>query len=829
MSSTVDQDGLSESLLAFVASGKYPESENVVSANIALDFLPKGLQGISVARAQVEDEINSLSRATASDVDGWMSQARQLRADIERSRETARNIVAEHERTLPLRARVTDAAAKVLLMNTELAFNEGVTHVLEEIQKFSAHISNGRKAVKEEQINESITSLEAAENSFKISNLSRYSNVEGLLKGRLSSLRDSISNLLLSCWDRQVRLSKNALEIRPHYEKGQANLSTLITSLSRLGMLNSVTTSFQHGLLENIIQPILMPHSHGQSSGVSVESNGVRVGETSSSSSISEVIDRLLSVFRYLQEKLPESMSASVAETIMPKTSTMLSEYWLTPNIPLNLEGIADFENTLIHVSGFSKAIESLGWHGHEELTSWVNQFPRLWLTRRRVDSLDQVRRILVQSKGTTKEAERVEKEVVTNKDDVLLDTGVTDDWDANWSNESEEEAEQPAQAAVASEVKAEDDDDDVDAWGLGDKEDVIKANEDEHDEDAWGWGDEGEEENGTELLKPISEQKHHQKQDEAPAMEKRPGAKEIILTEHYTITDIPDSVIALVQQQVTDSSLLTTPEFSSSRVSASGNGLLALPTLIIAMFKAIASSFYSLKLNAGNIYLYNDSLYLAEQVHNLVEKHQLTRLTADVEGLERFGKLSYSREMQTQRTIVTDLLDGSQGFVHCSEQPFLRECENAIEGTVDRIRSVFKEWHPILSHSALLQAMGSLLSSVINKVIIDVEDLSDISETESQALVTFCNKLSTLEDIFIPESGVGATSMAAVYVRNWLKFQYLINILESSLADIKFLWTEGELHLEFSAEEVVELITALFAESDHRRRTISEIRRTHR
>ena len=246
-------------------------------------------------------------------------------------------------------------------------------------------------------------------------------------------------------------------------------------------------------------------------------------------------------------------------------------------------------------------------------------------------------------------------------------------------------------------------------------------------------------------------------------------------------------------------------------------------------MFKAIASSFYSLKLNAGHIYLYNDSLYLAEQVHKLVEQHNLTKLTADVEGLVRFGKLSYSKEMQTQRTIVTDLLDGSQGFVQCSEQPFLRECENAIDATVDRIRSVFKEWQPILSHSALLQAIGSLLSSVINKVNIEIEDLSDISAAESEKLVSFCNKLSTPEDIFIPEPGVGATSMAAVYVPNWLRFQYLINILEGTLADIKFLWTEGELHLEFSAEEVVELVTALFAESDHRRKTISEIRRTHR
>ena len=66
---------------------------------------------------------------------------------------------------------------------------------------------------------------------------------------------------------------------------------------------------------------------------------------------------------------------------------------------------------------------------------------------------------------------------------------------------------------------------------------------------------------------------------------------------------------------------------------------------------------------------------------------------------------------------------------------------------------------------------------------------------------------------------------MTAVYVRNWLRFQYLVNILESSLADIKFLWLEGELRLEFSPDEVIDLIKALFAESDYRRKAIAEIR----
>jgi centromere/kinetochore protein ZW10 len=59
MPSAVNQDDFSKSLLAFVADGKYPDSEDVISANIAPGFLPKGLQNISVARAQVEVSYNS--------------------------------------------------------------------------------------------------------------------------------------------------------------------------------------------------------------------------------------------------------------------------------------------------------------------------------------------------------------------------------------------------------------------------------------------------------------------------------------------------------------------------------------------------------------------------------------------------------------------------------------------------------------------------------------------------------------------------------------------------------------------------------------------------
>lgn len=54
MPSAVDKDDVSRSLLAFVADGKYPDSEDVVSAEFSSSLLPKGLQDIAQARAQLE-------------------------------------------------------------------------------------------------------------------------------------------------------------------------------------------------------------------------------------------------------------------------------------------------------------------------------------------------------------------------------------------------------------------------------------------------------------------------------------------------------------------------------------------------------------------------------------------------------------------------------------------------------------------------------------------------------------------------------------------------------------------------------------------------------
>ncbi|OQE06076.1 hypothetical protein PENVUL_c020G00308 [Penicillium vulpinum] len=826
---------LCQAVLDFVTEGTYPE-ESVVAGKFPAAALARELELISKAREQVENEISYLSRENTFDADDWIIQAKQLHADIERSRLTAREIVAQHEHTEPLQAKVEDARAKVALVETEIAFNQAVAGTLEEVHRLCQQLETGRAALRNGQITTAIEQLESTDAAVGKDAFFTNTNVMGILSDEVSLLRSEIVEALRSRWADQLKVDRQKGEFYVcGTDAGADSLESTITSLARLDILASANEKLQKDLFSVIINPILLPRPDGTSHGVVVTETSIRIEPEASKTTAMETLDRLSSVLRYLRENLPPSVSANFSESFIVTISSKAISGWLSSAIPTNLGGLAEFENILNHVLQFAKKIDSWGWTGQEELVSWANQAPRLWLTRRRVDSLDSVRKVLAASQGTTKQVERIEKEKVSRAEGAILESAGNDDWDADWDDDKEDE---PKKAETA---KPEEDEEDVSAWGLDEEEteetpDTAKlhaaaSTEDDDPDDAWGWGDEDEDDQEVDN-KPLQPKnavaaKPTDKKDVTGSI----SPKEVTLKEVFTITDIPESVLGVVRQQITDSKDISQPAYSNSSVASSGAGLLALPTLILAMFKATSSTFYSLKLNSGQMYLYNDSLYLADEIRKLVEEHELPRLQPDVEALEKFGKLAYSKEMQTQRTIVMDLLDGAQGFGQCSEQPFQTDCETSVSATVDRIRDVYKEWQPILSHSALLQSIGSLLSTVINKVVIDIEDLGDISEDQSRQLVSFCNQLSKLEDLFMHETDGDAEALpvTAIYVPSWLRFQYMINILESSLADIKFLWLEGELGLEFSADEVIDLIEALFAESDYRRRAISEIRRAPR
>lgn len=234
--------------------------------------------------------------------------------------------------------------------------------------------------------------------------------------------------------------------------------------------------------------------------------------------------------------------------------------------------------------------------------------------------------------------------------------------------------------------------------------------------------------------------------------------------------------------------------------------------------------------------FLYNDAMYLSEKLSDFSlawkQREDLTprarsmlRIDNDVRTLKSFANRSYSNEMSLQKTILQDLLGGSQSLVQQDDK------ESSIEAGTARIRSVAATWDPILRRSVWSQAVGSLADSLASRLISDVLEMSSIGQDEAYSIAQLIALATELDDLFMP-SKLSGTAPAldempttAQYAPSWLRLKYLGEVLQSNLNEVKFLWCDSELSLYFTVDEVIDLIHASFEDNARTRDTIREIK----
>ena len=627
--------------------------------------------------------------------------------------------------------------------------------------------------------------------------------------------------------------------------------------MTKLQIFDNVLLPFCKDLEMFVVAPRLQVAVDGKVASLAVAGDEISVSGQSSDLSAEALFSDLESIIAFLRNRLPSSVLDPLAQHLMPPMISRLVSTWLASAVPEGLDGMKDFQDTMSLVQKFGKSLDSYNWPGKGDLVEWTRSIPDVWLRKRQEHSLNEIRKSLSKGIGAIEQVERIETQVLSRHDEVFASNGGGDDWNAGWSDD-ESASPIKTQAGRTSQAAEGQDEEDVSAWGLDDEKDngTGQDNQDSSataydDADAWGWGDENEAEESKKAL-PFSESNRKKSQSDGLAEAPEQVEREITLKETYNITSLPKEILEMIIQIVSDAEKLETSDLVNSPVASAASNLLSLPGLVLAMYRASASASYASH-TSGSMFLYNDSLWLAERLQQLCSnrttrsgKHIQSRtahnlnLEAHVPALESYGKRAYAKEMESQRTIITDLLDGAQGFTNCTEHPFNQECDIAIASTVDRLRGLHKQWKDVLSHSALLQSLGSLLSTVMNKFVVDIEDMSDISEPESQQLAAYCNRIAALEDLFLPipqpsTDPAAATHsqsteqdlipLTALYAPHWRKFQHLASILESPLVDIKHSWTDGDLGLEFDTEELVDLVMALFADTPHRRGAVAEIR----
>ena len=803
------------SLLEAICDGTFPDSDNVLSSNIDGSNIPELLTTISASKTDIDKAIRSESQLLASSVDEWIAQAKKVQEEIRQCKLEARKILEEHEIVQSKQQECNEQSSKSNLLRKEILFTESLVSNLNHSAKTNQSLHDIEQLLSENKPSDACVALSNAQAD--IAALQGVC-VRAAARDYQSDLQSRIQTTLEADLDSSIthEHGKEESSLRIAFGNGPS----LLQVIPDVG--GSVKPSIEK-IQTFALEPLQLDSKSGRFlSQHTVDGDVFSIHYSNAAPSVSQVVDFTRDYIQYLYSHLPEELLDNVSRSLIPKVVAILITEWLNPSIPTDLGHLDDFDTMRAHVSSLAQSIDGYGSPSAIKLAQWLEQSPRIWLTKRKAETLDSVRRIFVVAQGNTHQVERMERQKAS-----ALSKQPTDDWNNSWDKEHRSSKETSSADGK--------DTDDTSGWGFDDDGDNNDNQEDAQDRshangdveaDAWGW--EEDDEDGSKAKKPSSTDAKTANGDRQQTIA---DSQELILTEYYSVTDIPDHLVEVISRDISDAVTLQGALHPSLSDIPAASGLLALPTLALAMFRATASTHYANASNLGNMNLYNDASYIADKLRDMNAPSGMQTIDADCAAMLKFARSAYAREMDTQRTVLNDLLDGAQGFGNCTQFPYAQEIENAVTTTVDRIRTVYMQWEPILSKSALLQSTGALLSTTIAKYINDIEELEDISEAQSHRLADFTSQFTALEDLFLatPPGRELATEdtvpMTAVYVNNWLKLQYLGQLLDSSLVDIEFLWSQGELSLEFSSEEVVDLVKALFADSSRRKAAITAVK----
>lgn len=159
----------------------------------------------------MKDEISALSQNKASDVDDWISQAKQLHEDIERSKLTAREIVKNYEKAQAIQSQVDDTAAKVGLLKRETAFTQSLRETLEKARAIDNHIETVQTYGNDNDLGTAVQRLEDVNLDLDQLALPQDSSIIIILKDKASGARSSLCATSQSLWNDLVCIKKEGI------------------------------------------------------------------------------------------------------------------------------------------------------------------------------------------------------------------------------------------------------------------------------------------------------------------------------------------------------------------------------------------------------------------------------------------------------------------------------------------------------------------------------------------------------------------------------------------------------------------------------------------
>ncbi|KAG1050022.1 hypothetical protein G6F43_007682 [Rhizopus delemar] len=280
-----------------------------------------------------------------------------------------------------------------------------------------------------------------------------------------------------------------------------------------------------------------------------------------------------------------------------------------------------------------------------------------------------------------------------------------------------------------------------------------------------------------------------------------------------YHISQSPQLLAVLISDTLAEAAELKTEHpISAAQLTEGVHDLLD-------MYRAIMPSHHRPQLlshPSSALIFRNDCFWLAHQLQTTSRRYGVD--LKEGERLEELGKAWQELCMMQRVDKIQTILDTLQSFSapQTSWEPVLST-------VLDLVRSFADDIRPRVDPAVFFDILGRIVDSVLNRLMGDLEDLTDIGADESHEIARSLNSLIQLVSVFDHQQPA-SPDLVGRLVPNWLKFWLLKDILEMNMREIMEAFRRGSLHM-FQKSELEHLLCALFADSDLRRMNLEEIR----
>ncbi len=779
---STEEGEIAKAILISIA-GSYPENDAIVSEELNNpQQLKRVLSRLDDATEDLKYKVQKIAQAHGLEWQEMMNREACKDSDVVDLENQSKAAIAVSMDPDDIEKRTNElirARESLAEENDEI---ERVKQVVAHLQAFHSLYTDADNAILNMEFQSSIFLMDRSEDELRIlRELVAEAYIVDQCIDRIGNLRLLASESLEEFWNSMVQVDKATASITIYNTiprgKRSASILSICEGLEAMNTLDELA-----GIFSRQIEKHVLPHALNYASKLQRTGDTLSVAKQPEAPCLS-----LTTLLQFLSERLSPSAKIEVADSLSPAILKSLLEDTLPQSVPAGVEDLVAYGDYLAEVDCFEAFLSDTGFTVTSKLSLWTSMAKFEWLKSRESTFLTLAREATFSLRMESKSVERWE---LVRK--AKLDTEVNGSGDNSTKQPVERKNSQAMSEDTAWNGEWENDED---GWHL-DSEIVVEdpAPEPNGEFDEWKWD---------ESPKKLGNQDAAQ------------NASQVL--ERMKISSIPDVIIRLVHQILSEAINLQDSNIQKSAATPSVTDFLQIISSLVAIYRSLCSTCYT-SIEIGGMVAYNDCLYLEEALSR-IEKVE----GKDCEALGMSATNSYRSEVAKHLVNILKELDKTDGFISCSQSVQSQVCESVVESLCRQIRDCATTWGEVLGLLSLYQAVGALLNATISRFIDDVQNIHDISERDSMAIASHISTLSTLEVLFPIES---ETSTVARYCPNWLKFQYLKEVLEGSLVDIMYLFHEGAL-VDFSNTELVQLLEALFAESEHRRKAVDEIRRS--